>query len=72
MMPVANTQMFITSGKLAATIPEANINESPVIKGMKAPISNPVPAKTRDQTTKTNRAGPIWSYQETMSLAITH
>jgi hypothetical protein len=56
-------QMLIVSGKLAATKPAAKTSESPVIKGMKAPISSPVPAKTNAQTAATKRIGPIWSYQ---------
>jgi hypothetical protein len=61
--------MLITSGKLAATIPAAKIKESPVIKGTNAPINNPVPAKTKPQTTATNSTGPIWAYQDAISVA---
>jgi hypothetical protein len=61
--------MFITSGVLAATIPAAKINESPVTKGTKAPINNPVPAKTKPQTTATNSTGPNWAYQDANSVA---
>jgi hypothetical protein len=55
--------MFMLSGKLAATIPEAKTSESPVIKGTKAPIKSPVPAKTKAQTAAIKSIGPIWSYQ---------
>jgi hypothetical protein len=61
--------MLMLSGKLAATMPEANIKESPVIKGTNAPINKPVPAKTNPQTTATNSTGPIWAYQDAISVA---
>jgi hypothetical protein len=61
--------MLMLSGKFAATMPEANIKESPVIKGTNAPISSPVPAKTKPQTTATNSTGPIWAYQDAISVA---
>jgi hypothetical protein len=62
--------MLILSGKLAATRPEAKTSESPVIKGMKAPISSPVPANTKAQTAATKRIGPIWSYQRAICSVI--
>jgi hypothetical protein len=43
--------MFIESF-VAASKPAAKIRESPVMNGIKAPIKNPVPAKTRPQTIK--------------------
>jgi hypothetical protein len=58
-----STKMLILSGKLAANSPAAKTSESPVMKGIKAPISNPVPAKTSAQTAITKTIGPIWSYQ---------
>jgi hypothetical protein len=44
--------MFTSAALAAAIRPAAKTRESPVIKGMNAPISKPVPAKTRPQTTR--------------------
>ena len=46
---MVKTQMLIES-LVAAKTPAAKISESPVMKGMNAPISSPVPANTSPQT----------------------